>query len=56
MKITRKQRKALAENPNVLKITDSQVMFKPEFKIKAVEANLNGEPPGLIFGRHGIDP
>ena len=40
----------------VEKVTDSQVAFTAEFKIKAVRANLDGKSPEDIFILNGIDP
>ena len=54
--LTAEQKKILLNNPNVLKITDSHVVYTPAFKIRAVEFNLKGEPPIEIFAKHGIDP
>ena len=55
-KLTSGQRVALLENPNVLKITDKHVVFKPEFKITAAKLSMEGYPPEQIFRDHGIDP
>lgn len=50
------QKKVLLENPNVLKITDSHLVFTSEFKIKAVEFFLKGMTAEEIFTSHGFDP
>ncbi|MBC7691087.1 MAG: hypothetical protein H7222_04910 [Methylotenera sp.] len=49
-------RKSLLKNPHVLKITEKQVVFTPQFKIKAVDLSLNGFSADEIFAEHGIDP
>lgn len=48
------QKRAILENPNVEEITEKQIHFKSEFKIKAVESYLNGINPDDIFIRAGI--
>lgn len=50
------QKKVLLENPNVLKITENHLVFKPEFKVKAVEFYLRGMTADEIFISHGFDP
>ncbi len=55
-KLTEEQKKILLKNPNVLKITDSHVVYTPSFKVMAVERNAKGEPPSQIFFSNGIDP
>jgi hypothetical protein len=54
--LSKSQGRALLDNSNVLKITESHVVFTPAFKIKATELFLSGEPPEEIFKNHGIDP
>lgn len=54
--LSKAHKKALLENPNVVKITESHVVFTPKFKIKAVELYLSGTSPVDIFLSHGIDP
>jgi len=49
-------KKALLENPNVVKITESHVVFNPKFKLKAVELYLAGTSPTDIFLSNGIEP
>lgn len=48
-------RKKLAGNPSIDRITDTQVIFTPKFKIQAVELNLQGRNPRDIFIQAGID-
>ena len=54
--LTEVQKKVLLKNPNVLKITNSHVVYTPGFKILAVELSSKGEPPTQIFMSNGIDP
>jgi transposase-like protein len=54
--LSRAHKKALLENPNVVKITESHVVFTPKFKIRAVELYLAGNSPAEIFQSNGIDP
>lgn len=48
-------RKNLKDNPNVLRITGSNVIYTGRFKIKAVKAHSNGSRPDQIFLDAGID-
>lgn len=48
-------RKSLESNPVVAKVTDSNVSYKSQFKIKAVKENLRGLSPKEIFQKAGID-
>jgi transposase-like protein len=48
-------RNSLESNPAVLKVTETNVSYKPNFKIKAVEEYLRGIPPKKIFSKAGID-
>jgi len=48
-------RKSLESNPVVAKVTDSNVSYKSQFKIKAVKENLRGLSPKEIFLKAGID-
>lgn len=54
--LSKAHKKALLENPNVVKITESHVVFTPKFKVKAVELYLSGTSPTDIFVSNGIDP
>lgn len=45
----------LVSNPNVEKITKSNVTYTSKFKIKAVKQLLNGASPREIFMEAGID-
>lgn len=42
------------QNPNVEKITDSNISFTKEFKLRAVNAYKSGESPESIFIDAGI--
>jgi len=53
---TPKQKMVLLENPNVLKITENHLVFKPEFKVRAVEFYLKGMTADEIFISHGFEP
>jgi hypothetical protein len=55
-RLSEADRKALLSNKFVEKITGSQVIFTANFKIKAVEMNLDGNSPNNIFLELGIDP
>ena len=46
--LTKNQKKTLLSNPNVLKLLEKQVIFKPEFKVRAVELLLEGLPPKYL--------
>lgn len=48
-------RKDLESNPNVLKVTHSNVTYKPAFKIKAIKQLLKGSTPKDIFSEAGIN-
>lgn len=53
--LTDDQRRILSKNSNVLKVTKSHLIYKPEFKIKAVELYLKGISPDKIFIDAGIE-
>jgi transposase len=48
-------RSKLLANPNVLKVTASNVSFTPEFKLKALKSHKTGLSPNKIFEDAGID-
>lgn len=54
-KLSETDKKCLLSSPFVEKITNSQVSFTPEFKIKAVKENLEGKSPIRIFNDAGLD-
>lgn len=54
-KLSHKDRDSLLRNPNVLKVTDSNVTYTPEFKYKAVKLRSRGSSPDAIFHEFGID-
>ena len=49
------QRRKLLENPNVLKVTEKHVVFNAKFKIKSVEAYLDGLSAREIFEKAHIN-
>lgn len=50
------QKKILLKNPNVLKLTENHLVFKPEFKFIAVNFYLQGMSPDEIFIAHDFNP
>lgn len=54
LELSKYQKKVLSQNPNVLKITDSHVIYKPSFKLHAVEQHLQGVLGDIIFKKAGI--
>lgn len=52
---TPKDRKDLENNPNVLKVTASNVAYTPEFKANALKLRLEGKNPSEIFRDAGIN-
>lgn len=53
--LSEKDRKVLGNNPNVLKVTKSNVAYTPEFKSKALKFRQQGQSPSQIFKAAGID-
>ena len=51
---TPKQRSKLLSNRNVQAATEKTVIFRPDFKIKAVHLYLEGVSPDQIFEDEGI--
>ena len=49
------QIKRLEKNPNVTKVSERYIQYKSEFKLKAVQENLNGKGPFQIFRENGFD-
>ena len=49
------QIKQLEKNPNVIKASDRSSKYGAEFKIRAVQENLNGKGPSQIFIDNGFD-
>jgi hypothetical protein len=49
------QMKLLEQNPNVQHVSDRSISYKPEFKVEAINENLNGKGPAQIFIEHGFD-
>lgn len=54
-KLSQKDRDSLQKNPNVLKVTDSNVTYTPKFKGKAVNLINQGHCAESIFKDAGID-
>lgn len=54
-KLSDSERLNLESNPNVLKVSESNLAFTPKFKIKAVRSYLKGETPIQIFEKAGIN-
>jgi len=52
--LSAEQKKKLLKNSNIEKITNNHVIFKPSFKIRAVELYLDGENPEDIFTKASI--
>ena len=50
------QRKVLLKNPNVEKISNQNIVYTSNFKIKAVQSYLDGCRPDEIFKVANIDP
>lgn len=49
-------RARIAQNRNVLRASDRKITYSPDFKVKAVHANLvEGIPPHRIFLNAGFD-
>lgn len=53
--LSESDRKGLEKNPNVLKVTKSNVTYTSAFKIKALKLFEQGHLPRLIFQDAGID-
>lgn len=49
------QRRTLEANPNVKTVSDRTIQYTPEFKVKAVNENLQGKGPAQIFAENGFD-
>lgn len=55
-KFPNKVRQALLKSDHVQKVTESHVVFTPDFKLKVIKLNLAGKNPSDIFLSLGIDP
>ncbi|MFP3427102.1 IS3 family transposase, partial [Pseudoalteromonas sp. SIMBA_162] len=49
------QRRLIEMNPNVTSVSDRAIQYTPEFKLKAVQENLQGKGPSQIFREAGFD-
>lgn len=56
MKFTEAVRKQLESNPNVLKVTESHIVFTAEFKLSCIKKKESGISPKRIFADFGINP
>ena len=54
LKLSKHERQLLAENSNILKLTDHHVIYKPSFKLHAIEQYLQGFSGDEIFEKEGI--
>lgn len=45
----------LEKNPHILKVSEKQLTYQPDFKIKAVKENIQGKSPSEIFMDSGFD-
>lgn len=54
LELSKYQRQLLAKNPNILKLTDHHVIYKPSFKLHAIEQYLQGISGDEIFKKEGI--
>ena len=52
---TEENMKRLEANPNVLHVSETNITYKPEFKLAAVQAYEKGLTPVEIFIRAGFD-
>ena len=49
------QRRKIEANPNVASVSDRSIQYTADFKLKAVQANLQGKGPVQIFREAGFD-
>jgi hypothetical protein len=54
-KLSDYQKKVLLKSKVIEKLTERQIIFNSSFKIKAVEAYIDGKDPNDIFTNAGID-
>lgn len=54
-KLSQKDRDSFQRNPNILKVTNSNVTYTSEFKAQAVKLASQGSSPDAIFREAGID-
>ena len=54
-KFTKEEKKLLENNPNIQTVLSNQVLYKKEFKEKAIEEYENGKSANQIFQDAGID-
>lgn len=53
-KFTLAEQKLLLESPHVLRVSDTNITFAPEFKVRAVRRDQDGLSPQSIFADAGI--
>lgn len=53
--LSERDRRDLEKNPNVLKVTQSNVAYTPEFKVRALRLREEGQTPSQIFKDAGIN-
>ncbi len=49
------QCRQIEANPNVASVSDRSIQYTADFKLKAVQANLQGKGPVQIFREAGFD-
>jgi len=49
------QRRQIEANPNVASVSDRSIQYTADFKLKAVQENLQGKGPVQIFREAGFD-
>ena len=54
-KFTKEEKELLESNPNIQAVLSNQVLYKKEFKEKAIEEYENGKSANQIFQDAGID-
>ena len=54
-KFTKEEKELLENNPNIQTVLSNQVLYKKEFKEKAIEEYENGKSANQIFQDAGID-
>lgn len=52
---TENEIKQLKCNPNIVEVNKNSITYLPEFKVKAVKGNLEGQSPSSIFIDNGFD-
>jgi transposase-like protein len=55
-KFTPDEQRALANNPNVAKVSETTITYTEEFKEQFALKYVAGKPPSVILREHGFDP